>query len=184
VIEPGPRVLVLCRPAPDGSVPPRADLVLVDAGPGPAGTHSLVDIIGPPALEVLAVPPTASTPDVLVRPGPGPAAAALAFLRDAAGAAQAAGRGPATVVLDLGLDGAADEADALVRLGATADLVALGHPVAVALDGPAGAPEAVAVSAVCSGARVLRVPADAVAAARRTADVTAALVAERAGAGT
>lgn len=183
------RALVLARPA---SAPPagaagRPDLLLTradtTAGHGPVPL--VRELVGPEAVWALAA---GSAPHgiVLVRPGNDVVNAATAqiFARAVADAAGRAGRDAATVVIDLGLDDAPDAADAWARLEATTRVVGLHHPVAVAVDGPAGSPVAVVVAALTAGARVLRVvPGGSdVRTVRRAADVAEALLVERAGA--
>lgn len=118
---------------------------------------------------------------VLVVAGPvGGPDAALEWLGRAAGLSRDLGLDRASVVLDAGLDRAGSEPVALALLAATTDLAALGHPVAVSLDGPAGPAEAVASAAVAAGCGVLR--SGDPRSARRIADLLDALLLERAGA--
>ncbi len=167
------------------------------------------DLSGPGAPDLVLVPATADHADVAVdRPvitevahprdavGAGPvvvrvrgiagssAAEVDRRVRDIAGAARAAGLDASSTVIDLGVDDATTVPDAQALLSVTGTVVALGHPVSVAIDTALGSAVAVAVSAIMAGARLLRLGPDGtdVRTARRAADLTEALLVERAGA--
>jgi hypothetical protein len=176
--------------------PPRlsapVDLVLVPEATstsGPDARPGVVDLVGPAGLDALAAPVDATHHRdlALVRPGADvhDASSALEFADEVVRIAAGAGRPAESVIVDLGLDRAGDTDDALLRLRATARVAGRGHPVAVAVDGPAASPEAVVVAALALGARVLRLVPGGTGAreVRRAADVAEALLVERAGSG-
>ena len=180
------RALVVAPPAPvdlPSGAGGAADLVLVDgpvAGAVDARAAVLVTVRQ-------AVDAPGDGPVLVPAVGPAAATAALAVehARVVAAAVVAAGIDPSRVVVDLGLDAAPSQPDAASRLAATGDLIALGHPVCVAVESPLGSIEAGVAAAMLAGARLLRV-SDAVSLAhrvRRSADVTEALLVGRAGPG-